>query len=268
MIKALVQPLAPMGNSQLTNLSRTISLSIIDQFGDEISLETASNHSIEFFIPRDPHTPVPSMIVQNVTSLNGRSRFFHYHLIDLSPYQTNTELSQSLHIEIHPLNINLSYLLTYQFDTLPDKNEQQVIGWSIFCSKSKNHHQNEITNLYRLDLSSEDTFVQFIDNQHLSNHHSVIIGIRELKSEELAQFSLETDVLPTFDEFYHFTNNYELRVYMSGCYYLDEDNEWRSNGLIVRSPCLKNLCLFLWIFQVGPLTNYNYTHCLSTHLKN
>ncbi len=38
-------------------------------------------------------------------------------------------------------------------------------------------------------------------------------------------------------------------MYTSGCYYLDENNQWQSDGLVV-----------------GPLTNYDQTHCFSTHL--
>ncbi|CAF1290182.1 unnamed protein product, partial [Adineta ricciae] len=42
---------------------------------------------------------------------------------------------------------------------------------------------------------------------------------------------------------------YELRLYTSGCYYLDSNNQWQSDGLIV-----------------GSLTNTNETECFSTHL--
>ncbi|CAF4409745.1 unnamed protein product, partial [Adineta steineri] len=55
--------------------------------------------------------------------------------------------------------------------------------------------------------------------------------------------------LPITDESINFTSNYELRIYTSGCYYLDENNSWKSDGLIV-----------------GSLTNHYETECLSTHL--
>jgi hypothetical protein len=31
----------------------------------------------------------------------------------------------------------------------------------------------------------------------------------------------------------NFTSNYELRIYTSGCYYLDTNNNWQSDGLVV-----------------------------------
>jgi hypothetical protein len=31
----------------------------------------------------------------------------------------------------------------------------------------------------------------------------------------------------------YFTSNYQLRVYTSGCYYLDRNNQWKSDGMLV-----------------------------------
>ncbi|CAF4162103.1 unnamed protein product, partial [Adineta steineri] len=57
--------------------------------------------------------------------------------------------------------------------------------------------------------------------------------------------------LPITDESFTFTSNYELRIYTSGCYYLDANNNWKLDGLIV-----------------GSLTNLYETECLSTHLTS
>ena len=54
---------------------------------------------------------------------------------------------------------------------------------------------------------------------------------------------------PIADHRFNLTSNYELRIYTSGCYYLDETNQWKSDGLVV-----------------GPLTNFHQTQCFSTHL--
>ena len=54
---------------------------------------------------------------------------------------------------------------------------------------------------------------------------------------------------PITDKSFNFTSNYQLRIYTSGCYYLDSNNNWQSDGLIV-----------------GSLTNHNETECFSTHL--
>ena len=60
-----MEPLAPFGNSKLsstttnTNLSTSISLSLFDQYGNEIPIETTIDHPIEIFIPRDPNLVIP-----------------------------------------------------------------------------------------------------------------------------------------------------------------------------------------------------------------
>jgi hypothetical protein len=46
-----------------------------------------------------------------------------------------------------------------------------------------------------------------------------------------------------------FASNYQLRIYTSGCYCLDSNNQWKSDGL-----------------TVGPLTNHYQTECFSNHL--
>ena len=54
----MMEPLASFGNSKSqpnTNLSRSISLSILDQYENEISIQTNENQSIEIIIPRDPN---------------------------------------------------------------------------------------------------------------------------------------------------------------------------------------------------------------------
>ena len=53
----MIQPLAVADQSQsTTNLSRLISLSILDQDGNEISIRT---NPFEIIIPRDPNVHIP-----------------------------------------------------------------------------------------------------------------------------------------------------------------------------------------------------------------
>jgi hypothetical protein len=53
------------------------------------------------------------------------------------------------------------------------------------------------------------------------------------------------------DQNINFTSNYKLRIYTSGCYYLDSNNNYQSNGLLV-----------------GSLTNHYQTECFSNHLTS
>jgi hypothetical protein len=33
---------------------------------------------------------------------------------------------------------------------------------------------------------------------------------------------------------FQFSENYQIRIYLSGCFYLDEYQNWQSDGLLVR----------------------------------
>ena len=123
----MMELLAPYGNSINTNLSRSISLTILDYNGNKISIETNNSHLIEIIIPRDPNLIIPPMILQNVISLN---QSYHMKLIQL-----NQSLTVSIHFDIHPLKKNLSYLFIYQFDQLLQCD--QLDGSILFCPSSK-----------------------------------------------------------------------------------------------------------------------------------
>jgi hypothetical protein len=135
----MMVPLASFGNSKSqsnTNLSRSLSLSILDQYGNEISIQTNENQSIEIIIPRDPNVIIPSMILQNVTSMNitPHNQLFYFHYTNI----TNV-LPISVHFEIHPLNTSLAYLFIYKFDQVPQLNSSldQIDGWTLLCPSSK-----------------------------------------------------------------------------------------------------------------------------------
>jgi hypothetical protein len=42
-----------------------------------------------------------------------------------------------------------------------------------------------------------------------------------------------TNNLSIINEYSNFTSNYYLRIFTSGCYYLDQNNNWQSDGLFV-----------------------------------
>jgi len=134
-----MEPLASFSNSKSesnTNLSRSISVSILDQYGNEIDIETNINDPIEFIIPRDPNLIIPEMILENVTSINRISdnQLFYFQYINI----TNT-FTISVHFQIDPLNTSLAYLFIYKFDNTPLLNSSIdfIDGWTLFCPLSK-----------------------------------------------------------------------------------------------------------------------------------
>jgi len=222
-----------------TNLSTSISLSLLDRDKNEISIPTTVDHPYRFLIPRDPNRIIPPMALQNVTSMNSIPHHLLFNLHYINIVQSNN-LTVSVHIEIEPLNTSLGYLFIYKFDSSPQLNSSisQIDGWSLFCPSN---------------LSDDNIYKYFLDNQMTQDHQSLIFGFREFNSTELndvcSNQSMNRSVPPISDSLFDFTSNYQLRVYLSGCYYLDKDNQWKSDGLIV-----------------GSLTNHNETECYSTHL--
>ena len=218
-----------------THLSRSVSFSLLDRDGNELAIETDSSHPIEILIPRDQNLPVPPMILQNVTSLSLRphAQTFNLHFVNLSTFTS----SFSIHLQMRPLNSHLSYMLIYAFDRSPRLNSSinDIDGYSLFCPS-----------LLR---------TYFLDNKQTMAHQSITFGIRQLNATEAEDLCMNRVMLspssppPRGDQAFHFTDDYELRLFTSGCFYLDADHRWRSDGL-----------------QVGPLTNLSHTQCFSTHL--
>jgi hypothetical protein len=203
-----------------------MSLSILDENNQEISIQTILDRPIEFIIPRDPNLIIPPMILQNVIS-TSHNQLFHFKSINIT-----SQLAISVHFEIYPLNNNLSYLFTYKFDDLIDLNNYD--GWTLFCPDN---------------LPNDNLYTYFINNQKTMGHQSIIYGIRELNSIEKDDFCSNQSMInpPILSEGFYFTADYKIRIYTSGCYYLDSNNTWQSDGLIV-----------------GSLTNHNQTQCYLT----
>jgi hypothetical protein len=239
-----MQPLALADKTQLqsnTNLSTSLSLTILDQNGNEIPLSTTVDQQIELIIPRDPNLVIPSMSLQNVTSMNliAHHQLFNLHFVQISPTKWNHNRTLALIIEMHPLNINLGYLLIYRFDNTPQLNSSinQTDGWSLLCPSSEFylHLLSLIHHSANLDLTNDDIYTYFLNNQQTSGHQSIIFGLRELNSTEMDNYCSNQSINtpPISDQPFNFTSNYELRTYTACCYYLDENNAWQTSGLVV-----------------------------------
>lgn len=85
-----------------------------------------------------------------------------------------------------------------------------------------------------LDLTDENLFTYFLDNNKTFGHRTVIFGIRELNSTEFEISCIDSSInLLINDDLMHFSSNYELRLYTSGCFYLNSNSQWHSDGLLV-----------------------------------
>ena len=212
-------------NQIQTNLSRMISLSILDTNGNSIDVKTNRNDPLIIFIPHDPSVQRPSMSLQNVTMMTNLS-LFNYHFVSLISKQ-----NQSIHFEFESLNENLSYLFVYRFDLLPiyNRSHQFIDGSFLFCSTTTRN-----SSIYKFYLDNEQTF----------GHRSIYLGIGELNDSEVEHFCSSNQSNRTFlrdDQQRNFTSNYFLRLYQSGCFYLDDQNQWKSDGLRVSLSRMKRI---------------------------
>ena len=135
----MVQPLSTFGNARSqsnTNLSRSISLSILDGYGKEIPFRANATDPMKLLIPRDPNVVIPPMALQNVTATTTTP---HHQLFNLHFVNITNPLPVSVHFEMHPWNVNLGYLFIYRFDRSPVLNSSanEMDGWTLLCPSSE-----------------------------------------------------------------------------------------------------------------------------------
>jgi hypothetical protein len=123
------------------NLSRSMSLSIFDQYQHEIVLQTNASNPFQLFIHHESASSLPSMHLENVTSNT------HGHLFSLHWINTTFDYSTMLHFQMKPLNTSLAYLLIYAFDRSPQLNRSlhNIDGWTLFCPSSKSINEQHLS---------------------------------------------------------------------------------------------------------------------------
>ncbi|CAF4649449.1 unnamed protein product [Rotaria socialis] len=235
-LRFVMQPLALASatHSQVnTSMSTMISFSVLDSNGTQIPIVTDDEHPIEIIIPRDPNFIIPPMILHNVTKMYAPTQQFHFQTFNIT--QSNENLTVSLHFEMRPRNPSLNYLLILKFDGQPHLNGtiENIDDWSLLCSSN---------------MSEDGIHKYFINNNRTAAHQLVHFGLRELNQIEPCWQNLST--IPVYDAPFNFSSDYELRIYTSACYYLDSNNNWQSDGILV-----------------GSKTNHYQTQCFSTHLS-
>lgn len=259
-----MQPLASAGASPShanTNLSTSLSLTVLDKSGIAVPISASFDLPIEFIIPREVNLIVSPMTLQNVTSItNTHNQLFNLHYVNIT--QLNKNLTVSLHLEMRPLDGSVGYLLIFRFDTSPQLSSttNRTHGWTLLCPSSEHfcHRHGMLRNAFHLDLTNDSIHTYFIDNQRSAYHQSVIFGIRELNSSEVTDFCTNNAMKngpPLFDQPFNFSSNYELRTYTSGCYYLDSNNHWQADGLLVSlnsTVVARHLLHLGWISDKSP----------------
>jgi hypothetical protein len=76
-----------------------------------------------------------------------------------------------------------------------------------------------------------------ISENETRDHDAFVFGLRELDDGEAighCSSSLSSSAtMPVRDERVMFSGDYWIRTFISGCYYLDSNEQWQSDGLRV-----------------------------------
>lgn len=108
-----------------------------------------------------------------------------------------------------------------------------------------------------INENSSDIYVFFLNINKTRHWEGYVgIGFRELNINETDKYCTQNHrvnmTAPPSNQNYRNAHNISLRIYSSGCYYIDpETGNWLSDGMEVLED-----------------TNITFTHCQSTHLTN
>jgi hypothetical protein len=201
-----------------------LTLSILDNKDRELEINATDDLPIEMFIPRDINVPIPMFVEENMTQVippqRGTwrySRQFFIYYVNIT--QVNPNLTISVHLELKPVSRNISYFVIYRLDQIPAYNSTDKLfdGSAMLC--------DEI-------LTEEINYYTFyIDNIKTVGHKSLFFGVRELKEEDICSIDELSSIT---DEPYGFLFDYFIRIYSSGCYYLNQLGFWKSDGMKVK----------------------------------
>ncbi|UJR27333.1 hypothetical protein I4U23_008626 [Adineta vaga] len=278
-LNSIVTPLATAGTNGRSeaniNVSRSVTLDFIDGSGTRKSVENLLD-PVEIIIPRDTSIVLPAMALQNVTgsissSTGNNNRQFSLFYVNVTGPSASITLSTTF--EFKSDNPALGFVVIYRFDGIPLLNNSinKTDGHRVFCPNDKIYTD-----------SDGYLYTYFLNNVQTANRTSVMFGIRELNPTEFTQYcpnnaSFGNSTVPVTDNSVNFTENYYIRVYTSGCYYLDANSKWRGDGVTVGSKtshtqtqCFTNhLTTFAggWVVLPAPI-NWNYVFANADFTKN
>lgn len=252
MIQTFSMPIAVNGlNGKAVNItnSATVSLSYFTETNNKIKVNTenSSGENYEILIKKQlSPTEIPKFKFQNLTSLN-------YSLNEnLIFFGTNiANKNSSLHIQIKPLNFSVSYLILLKYNQNPSLIKYSFDLSKVVCpGEDLIEYQNE--SYYQVFSSVNNTFT-FLKEKYVG------IGIRELNLTEHEIYCInktlnKTDPTPFANlKPGNLTSDFAVRIFTSGCYYMDKSTgKWSSAGMEV----------------IEQNTNLEFTNCRSTHLTD
>jgi hypothetical protein len=221
--------------------SKTIGLTFFNSNSSEQPVSNTSDY-FHFKIPRTNQIPLFKQLNTHNSEMSSRK-----NLLTLDGFMISTK-NVSIHYQLKPTNLLVGYFVALRFGSNPYLNRtiQLFDMFQIFCPLNDLTRENN-DSFYTLfaNMSKTINFTGFIG-----------IGIKQLLTSEFtyycinkSNYSIENidNQIPV-----QFTGNISVRVFLSGCYYVNKlTGLYSSYGMEVLST-----------------SNTTYTQCISNHLTD
>jgi hypothetical protein len=228
-------------NSVSVSSSKTIGLSFFNSNSKEHSFSNLSDY-FYFEIPR--YNQIPSFKQFFTSNYTTSSR----NLLILDGFIISSR-NVSIHYQLKPSATSLSiigYFVALKFGSNPYLNStiQLFDMFQIFCPINLTTENSQSFYTFFANMSKTINFTGFVG-----------IGIKQLTSNEFTNYCINQKNLYAINNIdnqtkVNFTGNISVRIYLSGCYYIDKlTGMYSSYGMEVLST-----------------SNTTYTQCRSNHL--
>ena len=221
--------------------SKSFGYSLFDKNTKEISVKRQEN-SIVFTIAKDTSVliePFELIDVMQKNSTNFTNETLYSNGFINRKVQLNG-LNVSLHIQIKPNNTqSVGYLTLIKFGNTASA--QNYDFKNIFCPNDLIEEGNDLFYLIFANITTVNAFKGYVS-----------LAIKEIDSisSNCTKIKETNSLIDNVSN--NFTNNFWLRIYASGCYFMDPlTSVWSSYGMEILSN-----------------TNQTHTHCLSNHLTS
>ena len=248
-------------NETNIRLSQSLGFTIYDANTNEIKVKNISK-PLDIWIAREESVIFEQFKYVNVLNATAYPNSTSLYLNEgqlINGFYVNgfnlTSANVSIHIQIKPNNTQVVYLSLLKFGInpsfLPNKLVYDILN--IHCPSDLISEQNDLFYLIFENMSNVYRFKTL-------NSYYVGLSLIELPIEQIdcANKSLNTietllnitQNLTSHSNQTSFTDNFWLRIYLSGCYYTNETSyAWSSYGMEIMSD-----------------SNITHTHCQSNHL--
>ena len=229
-------------NETNIGLSRSFDFSLLDESMTEYQVNNVSK-TIDLWISRDTSVLIQPYQYINITSLKSSITNLNGSKINngylMNGFQLNGT-SVSIHIQLKPLNKSVAYLSLLKFGDNPTLENNYSDIMNIFCPK---------------DLINDTYHLTFLNMSQINKYKGYMgYSLIELDATKIDCLNKSNNSLAKLSELKqnqsNFTSNLWLRIYSSGCYYMDTlTNKWSSFGMEILSD-----------------SNDTHVHCQSNHL--